>query len=703
MRGRLGTGLLVALALVALPAGAALAAAAGPDAPVADAAQEGDLEAVRALLREGADPNAAQGDGMTALHWAAMRGHAEMAEALLYAGAHTESTTRIGGYTPLHLAARYGRGALVTTLLEGGADPRATTTTGVTPIHLAAGAGLAGAIADLAAAGADVDAVEGAHAQTPLMFASAANRLEAVRALVEAGADVSAVSTVIDYAERAEEDREARRRRQEVVAAIRKAEAEARGETEAAEAEEQAEGTRTQAPPGQEPTPQEEEPPEEPEEEAEGEDPPQGEDPPAPGEGEAVAEPDPELGADPRRVAGRAEEETPAGEPVEEETPGEEKAADEKPDEETPAEEASEDEAHADDPAGGEKAAGEKAEASEPAPRPLSYAELVGRQGGMSALHYAARDGHADVVAALLAAGADIDRPTGGDRSTPLLLAAINGHYDLARWLLERGADPNLASEDGVAPLYAVIANRWAPKALYPQPTAFKQQETSYLALMDALLAAGADPNARVETHIWYASFNFDLLGVNFMGATPFWRAAYALDVPAMELLVANGADPHVPTRKPPERRRRRPGDDEEEEEEDPSGLPPVEVGGPGIPPIVAAAGVGYGRARAGNSHRHAPDSWLAAAKYLVEVVGADPNARDHDGFSALHYAAARGDNELIEYLVSKGADPTVVARTGQTTVDMANGPIQRVQPFPETIALLEGMGAVNNHDCVSC
>ena len=93
-----------------------------------------------------------------------------------------------------------------------------------------------------------------------------------------------------------------------------------------------------------------------------------------------------------------------------------------------------------------------------------------------------------------------------------------------------------------------------------------------------------------------------------------------------MEMLAAWGADPHMPTQKPPSRRFRRSADGEEEE--DPSGLPSVEINGPGIPPIVAAAGVGYGRARAGNSHRHAPDSWMSAAKYLIEVIGADPNAR---------------------------------------------------------------------------
>ena len=71
--------------------------------------------------------------------------------------------------------------------------------------------------------------------------------------------------------------------------------------------------------------------------------------------------------------------------------------------------------------------------------------------------------------------------------------------------------------------------------------------------------------------------------------------------------------------------------------------------------------------------------------KYLVEELGADVNARDNDGYTPLHHAAARGDNEMILYLVSKGADVTAVARSGQTTADMANGPVQRISPFPET------------------
>jgi ankyrin repeat protein len=89
--------------------------------------------------------------------------------------------------------------------------------------------------------------------------------------------------------------------------------------------------------------------------------------------------------------------------------------------------------------------------------------------------------------------------------------------------------------------------------------------------------------------------------------------------------------------------------------------------------------------------------------KYLVEELHVDVNAQDHEGNTALHHAAARGDNEMILYLVKHGADVKLVDREGKTTVDMANGPVQRIQPFPETIKLLEGLGAKNNHKCVSC
>ena len=108
----------------------------------------------------------------------------------------------------------------------------------------------------------------------------------------------------------------------------------------------------------------------------------------------------------------------------------------------------------------------------------------------------------------------------------------------------------------------------------------------------------------------------------------------------------------------------------------DPSGMPAMPAGGPGVYPLHAAAGAEYGEGFAGNAHRHAPESWLAAVKYLIEELGGDVNARDDGGYTPLHHAAARGDNEVILYLVSKGANVKAVSRRGQTTADMANGPV---------------------------
>ena len=330
-------------------------------------------------------------------------------------------------------------------------------------------------------------------------------------------------------------------------------------------------------------------------------------------------------------------------------------------------------------------------------PIPLNYADLVGKHGGLSAIHLAAREGQTSTVMALLDGGVDIDMPSAADNTTPMLMAAINGYFDLVADLLERGADPNLASDAGATPLYAVLNMHWAPKARHPQPLEYEQQETGYLELMRALLDAGADVNARLNRTLWFTTYNRDLLGVDRTGATAFWRAAHATDVPAMKLLLAYGADPHLPTNKVPQRSFG-PRDDT-----DHSGLPPVPIGGPAVYPIHAAAGVGYGQGFAGNSHRHAPDGWMPTMRFLVEELGADVNARDLNGYTPVHHAAARGDNEMILYLVEKGADVTAVSRRGQTTVDMANGPVQRIQPFVETVALLERLGAKNNHRCVSC
>jgi len=326
--------------------------------------------------------------------------------------------------------------------------------------------------------------------------------------------------------------------------------------------------------------------------------------------------------------------------------------------------------------------------------------ELVYAHGGMTPLLLAARQGYAETVGALLDAGVDVNQVSAGDKSSALLVATINGQFDLAKALLDRGADPNLAAENGAAPLYAALNCEWAPKSLYPQPRAYLNQTVSYLDLMGALLDQGANPDARLRKKVWYSGYSFDLSGVDEIGATPFWRAAYASDVAAMKLLVERGADPNIPSMKGAGRPRTA---DVDREVTDVSKQPPVPVGGPGVPPLVAAAGSGYGEGFAANSHRFAPAGMLAAVRYLIEELHVDVNARDHEGNTALHNAAARGDVEMIKYLVSKGADVKAVNREGKTTADMANGPVQRIQPWPEALALLESLGAKNNHKCVSC
>ena len=153
-------------------------------APVVEAAMRGDREAVRVLLQKGTDVNVALSDGMTALHYAAAIGDAQMAEMLLYAGANAQAKTRLNDYTPLHLASESGSAAIIKALLAAGADVNAkTTVSGVTPIHLAASSGKIDAVNALLEKGANPNARENEWDQTPLIFAAANNRADVLRAL----------------------------------------------------------------------------------------------------------------------------------------------------------------------------------------------------------------------------------------------------------------------------------------------------------------------------------------------------------------------------------------------------------------------------------------------------------------------------------------------------------------------------------------
>jgi len=326
--------------------------------------------------------------------------------------------------------------------------------------------------------------------------------------------------------------------------------------------------------------------------------------------------------------------------------------------------------------------------------RPPYRESLVGRTGGMTALHYAAREGNQEAAVALLEGGADIDHRS-ADGTSPLLMSLLNGHFDLALDLIARGADPDPAAfTDGATPLFATLQTQWAPKSNYPQPRAQDRQRAGHIEVLRALLEAGADPDPRLHTHLWYWEFGLTKMGIDLTGATPFWRAAFAQDVEAMRLLVAHGADPNVPTRWPDVGMRERRQQDGRQQED--SGLPHIPAGAPNAWPIHAASGGGY-LGLGAFSVRNRPRQFMAAVRYLVEELGADVNHRDSWLYTPLHYAASRGDNELIEYLVSRGADVTAITRLGQSTADMARGGragfFTRV-PFPETLDLLTRLGS---------
>ncbi|MEZ5419963.1 MAG: ankyrin repeat domain-containing protein [Vicinamibacterales bacterium] len=622
MRLRLGLPIAAVVAMTVL-AGAQARPDAGRSA-VADAAMKGQRDTVKALIADGADVNAAQGDGMSALHWAADRGDAEMAELLTYAGASVSAVTRIGQYTPLHLASRAGSLGVVQALLKAGAEADAkTSVSGATPLHLAAAAGNPAVVTALLDAKADVNATESEWGQTPLIFAASLDRVDAVKVLLARGANPDVTSKVVDLEKHMPLDRASNQR----FAKVLESTAGKNGKPSPSQLQAAVQASRELYASGKLP---------EPERPAAG----------APGRG-GQAQGGGQGGTD---------------RPVFVETPG------------------------------------------------------LSTKGGLTALLHAARQGHMEAARALLDGGADVNRVSGGDGTSPLLMATINGQFDMAMLLLDHGADPNLSAKvNGATPLWSAVNTQWQPRTRFPQPQETELQKATYLDVMQRLLEKGADPNARLSQHPWYMVYsgcgNRNCGLADTSGSTAFWRAAYATDVDAMRLLVKFGADPNIPSMAPRQAVRR--GPEGGGPGSDGSGrtmsnveipvLAPIPYGGPGASALHAAAGVEYGEGFAGNAHRHAPDSWLAAVKFLVEDTGLDVNARDNDGYTALHHAAARGDNDVILYLVSKGADVTVVARNGQTVADMANGPVQRVSPFPATVALLEKLGSKNNHRCVSC
>jgi len=300
--------------------------------------------------------------------------------------------------------------------------------------------------------------------------------------------------------------------------------------------------------------------------------------------------------------------------------------------------------------------------------------------GGLTALHFAARDGQMETVQALIAAGVNVNLVSAADKTSPMLQAIYNGHFDIGKYLLDHGADPKLVNDDGLAAAYAVIDQQWANRTWYP-PANIGQEKTNYMDLLAAILDNGADPNVQVKKKLWFRRFHDDW--IDSPGATAFWRAAQANDLPAMKLLIAHGADPNIKT------------------------IHKASA-------MQAAAGYGV----EDQLSAFVPGARFEVVKYMIEDLHMDINATDEWGYTPLHGAAYMGDNELVKYMVAKGADIRAKSHgfvqqegqtifkapegKGDTVADMANGPRTHGIQHPDTVKLLESMGAENSHNCRS-
>jgi uncharacterized protein len=568
---------------------------------VSDAAQSGDKDRVRALLQQKADVNAPQGDGMTALHWAAFQDDVDMAKMLLAGGANVKAVTRLEAITPLLMASKNGSAAMIGVLLDAGADPNVADGNGTTPLMMASASGSVDAVKLLLDRKAQVNAKDAAHGQTALMFAASLNRADAIRVLMDHGADPKIATNVVKP-ERVRLDEDGNPVKEEKAGP----KDEAKGEKAAPKDENAA--TKDEK---------------------------------APGKDEKALAKD--------EKAAPKEEKAKADAPPAEETPELKTLAELRAMAQTLI-------SRLDDL--------EKQLKSTDAPPRQQREKGASTLGGMTALLFATRDGQMEAARALIEKGADINQAGAGDKTSPLVMAIMNGHYDLAKYLVDRGADPNLADNLGLTALYGTVDVQWEPKSWFPQPVT-GQEKTGYLDLMKDLLDHGANPNARLGKKLWFRGMG-DRTWVDPAGATALWRATVALDVPAMRLLVAHGADPDIPSKT-------------------------------GETLLMVASGLGWGA----NFSVNVPDGWMDAVKYCLEL-GGDVNAKDSRGYTALHGAAYMGNNELIKFLIAKGADVKAVAQDKNTVADMANGPNRYGIPHPETVALLEQLGSANSHNCRS-
>ena len=268
---------------------------------------------------------------------------------------------------------------------------------------------------------------------------------------------------------------------------------------------------------------------------------------------------------------------------------------------------------------------------------------LTVEEGAFTPLHFAARQGDLESARLLLDSGANVNART-VDGLTALLVATVRGHTTLAKLLLEKGADPNVANSGFAAIHWA--AGAWksdfmtsgAGRGISPEADAewgavSGLQGAAKLDLIGALLAYGADPNVRLErapSVVGTGRYRSDL------GSTPFLLAARAADVTVMRILAAHGADPRM-------------------------------VADDNTTPLMAAAGV----------DRSASEMVLTEAETFEAVrlaceLGCDVNAVNADGSTALHGVATVQANSAVQFLVDEGAKLNVVNIYGHTPLYLA-------------------------------
>ena len=278
--------------------------------------------------------------------------------------------------------------------------------------------------------------------------------------------------------------------------------------------------------------------------------------------------------------------------------------------------------------------------------------------GGMTPLLFAARDGRLEAAKVLIDAGADLNAadPNG---ITPLLMALTNGEIAVAQLLVDRGADPNAVDWYGRRPLWAAVEIR--NRDLNSRTLEQGIDRAGAMKVIESLLAKGVDVNARVKEfpparrHIMGLG---SLEWVDITGQTPFFRAALSADVPVMKLLLQKGADPTITTFN-------------------------------GTSALMVAAGVDWVPAQ---TFSESPATWIEAVKLCLEL-GLDVNATNQMGLAAIHGAANRGSDDIIELLAKHGAKLDIADKEGRTPITWAEGvflatnsPVAK----PSTIALLK-------------